>query len=29
MAIADKEIVRVFCVSRVLCSSPQSAIQIK
>ena len=28
-AIADKKIVSVFCVSGVLCSRPQSALQIK
>ena len=28
-AIADKKIISVFCVSGVLCSAPQFAVQIK
>ena len=28
-AIADKKIIRVFCMSGILCSPPQSAVQIK
>lgn len=28
-AVADKKIVRVFCVSGAKCSPPESAVQVK